>query len=344
MKYTFVRYVDKIDDIKDSFYSDLSNLEICEKFGLGTKALNVIFKKYYSKEEIKDRSLQSLARRRAVIREYDRRMNDDKFICEALSFFDSELTIDEIATKLNVPDNNIYEIWKRYNKDTKQRRINLRRKTILKSNAERRECYESNRPNEIDNKILEHWNKPMSAEEICKELKLYTPYGNARKKLIFEVFNRFLSKEKLKEHLELMEQLRCVRAASGGKNSMSNGSKAEHYLYELLTKNFSNVTHHEIGAVSFREYDLSIKYNNQLYLIEVSGLHHYKPIYGDEKFKNTIVNDKAKKTAAINKGYNYIVLKYIISFKSKSSKLYLQKKTEQITNLIKSGKHLDIEI
>ena len=344
--------------IKDLFNSETPVENIAKQFNMDETTVKKIFKNYYTEKQIKKRNLKiksnaiKLGWKGLTKQKIHRRQQEFDLLHEKvkqltpkiLSLYTSDLTLHEVGEKLGIHYNHVKQVWRDNNLDSTRKFVKAKRAKIRAQ--KRYEKLMKGRPNEFDNKILSYWDKMNSAEDVAKIFNLYKP--NSPSKLndhfVRAVFRLFLTNKQKQIRKDNMKQLGIKRSIKGGEFAMERGSKGEIYLYHLLKKRFKNAKHHELELYKNKEYDIRVNYKGKIYLIEVSGPHHYESIFGEKKFKKTIKSDRAKKTFALNKGCNYIIVKNFINFRNKSSKTYFQSKVSQITTLIKSGQKINTEI
>lgn len=102
----------------------------------------------------------------------------------------------------------------------------------------------------------------------------------------------------------------CSRSCSGTYNNQHRTtgnriSKLEIFLQEHLTG--YNFEYNNRNICDGLELDIFIP--DLKLAFEISGIVHYKPIYGEEKFNKIIEKDKSKMKLCINKGIKLIVIK-----------------------------------
>jgi hypothetical protein len=102
----------------------------------------------------------------------------------------------------------------------------------------------------------------------------------------------------------------CSKSCAGTYNNTHRKtgnriSKLELFLQEHLSGYYFDYNNRKICE----GLELDIYIPDLKLAFEISGIVHYKPIYGEEKFQNIIEKDKLKMNRCIDKGINLIVIK-----------------------------------
>jgi len=125
------------------------------------------------------------------------------------------------------------------------------------------------------------------------------------------------------------------------------GSKAEKYLYEHLTKAGYSVIMHKVGLVPGEKYEVDIYLPDMLTIIEIDGPQHFLPVFGEESLKRTIKYDTIKNGALIGKGFCVIRVKYLlkhVSVVNNDRLLHLIKSETKIEAKFPDKEHRLIEV
>lgn len=100
------------------------------------------------------------------------------------------------------------------------------------------------------------------------------------------------------------------------------GSKAEKFLYEGLTKAGFNVIMHKSGLISGEKFEVDLYLPDLLVAIEIDGPQHFLPIFGEDSLQRAIKYDAIKNGSLVQKGFCVLRVKYLM----KSSSDYSNKR------------------
>ena len=100
------------------------------------------------------------------------------------------------------------------------------------------------------------------------------------------------------------------------------GSKAEKFLYEGLTKAGFNVIMHKSGLIPGEKFEVDLYLPDLLVAIEIDGPQHFLPIFGEDSLQRAIKYDTIKNGSLIQKGFCVLRVKYLM----KSSSDYSNKR------------------
>jgi very-short-patch-repair endonuclease len=118
------------------------------------------------------------------------------------------------------------------------------------------------------------------------------------------------------------------------------GSKAEKAIMERLIKLGYNVLHHQKPLQNERlEVDLLLK-DNAL-VIEIDGMSHYEPVWGDEVFERTRKADNEKNGILILNGYTVIRIKNVVNTATKYMYDNIVEKVVEIMKLVRTNSLTD---
>lgn len=112
---------------------------------------------------------------------------------------------------------------------------------------------------------------------------------------------------------------RQQRAGEALKRASVEGSKAEKYLYEHLTKLGYNVIMHKTGLVPGEKYEIDLYLPDLITAIEIDGPQHFLPLFGEDNLQRTIRYDAVKNGVLISKGFCVIRVKYLVKHSSVSN-------------------------
>ena len=93
----------------------------------------------------------------------------------------------------------------------------------------------------------------------------------------------------------------------------SRRSKCEKKLFDLLSGEFKDIQFVSGDKTMLDGYEIDIAIPSLKMGIEWNGIVHFKPIYGDDKFKKVLQNDAEKQRIAQEKGISLIVIPDLVS-------------------------------
>jgi very-short-patch-repair endonuclease len=96
------------------------------------------------------------------------------------------------------------------------------------------------------------------------------------------------------------------------RKASTEGSKAEKYLYEHLTKAGYNVIMHKVGLIPGEKYEIDLYLPDLLTAIEIDGPQHFIPVFGEKSLQRAIKYDAIKSGALITRGFCVIRVKYLV--------------------------------
>lgn len=125
-----------------------------------------------------------------------------------------------------------------------------------------------------------------------------------------ECGNRF---EKKASDIKRSKSHFCNRSCAAKYNNRNKSfgvkkSKAEKILKELIIKDFPNIIVIENDRKLLGRLEIDLLLPEQKVAIEVNGPLHFKPIYGEPKYKQIKRHDNAKAEKLISLGYELIVV------------------------------------
>lgn len=125
------------------------------------------------------------------------------------------------------------------------------------------------------------------------------------------------------------KRYRQQRAGEALKRASVEGSKAEKYLYEHLTRSGYSVIMHKTGLIPGEKYEIDLYLPNLLTVIEIDGPQHFLPLFGEDNLQRTIKYDAIKNGILISKGFCVIRVKYLVKHSSMSN-------NDRLLQLVKS--------
>ena len=105
-------------------------------------------------------------------------------------------------------------------------------------------------------------------------------------------------------------------AAKALRRAADEGSKMEKYIYEALTKAGVNVIMHMKGVVPGHDYEVDLFIPGVNLAVEIDGLQHISPIYGNRDLTKTQQFDQVKNGALIAKGIRVLRIKNYVNHNS----------------------------
>jgi hypothetical protein len=109
---------------------------------------------------------------------------------------------------------------------------------------------------------------------------------------------------------------RQYKARQAIRLASTEGSKAEKFLYERLTRAGYDVIIHKKGLISGERYEVDLYIPSLLVAIEIDGPQHFLPIYGEQSLNKNIKYDSVKNGALISRGMCIIRVKYLMKHNS----------------------------
>jgi very-short-patch-repair endonuclease len=146
-----------------------------------------------------------------------------------------------------------------------------------------------------------------------------------RKKGI-EVWNS-ISDEKKEEIKE--------RASQALKKSSQFGSKLEEFLFSYLSVNNFRCVHHKKHLVSAEQLEIDIFLPEDAICIEVDGISHFYPIFGEQDLQRRIDADNKKNGLLLAAGYVIIRIRNLKNFVSQAALRDVGGKLVKIINKLK---------
>lgn len=101
------------------------------------------------------------------------------------------------------------------------------------------------------------------------------------------------------------------KAGEALRRASIEGSKAEKFLYEGLTKAGYDVIIHKTGLIPGEKYEIDLYIPSMMVAIEIDGPQHFFPIYGEENLNRNIKYDAIKNGVLISRGICVIRVKYL---------------------------------
>jgi very-short-patch-repair endonuclease len=122
------------------------------------------------------------------------------------------------------------------------------------------------------------------------------------------------------------------KAGEALRRASVEGSKAEKFLYEWLTKEGYDVIIHKTGLIPGEKYEVDLFMPSLMIAIEIDGPQHFLPVYGEENLKRNIKYDTIKNGALLGRGLCVIRVKYMLKHNSQRTNMRL---FELVLNQIK---------
>jgi len=112
---------------------------------------------------------------------------------------------------------------------------------------------------------------------------------------------------------------RQQKAGEALRKASVEGSKAEKFLYQNLTKAGYDVILHKTGLIPGEKYEVDLFLPKLMVAIEIDGPQHFLPIYGQENLNRNIKYDAIKNGALLSRGLCIIRVKYLAKHNSQST-------------------------
>jgi very-short-patch-repair endonuclease len=106
------------------------------------------------------------------------------------------------------------------------------------------------------------------------------------------------------------------KAGQALRRASTEGSKAEKFVYEGLTRSGYDVIMHKTGLIAGEKYEIDLFLPNLNVAIEIDGPQHFFPIYGEVSLNRTIKYDSIKNGFLLSKGICVIRVKYMLKYSS----------------------------
>lgn len=111
---------------------------------------------------------------------------------------------------------------------------------------------------------------------------------------------------------------RQKRAGEALRRASTEGSKAEKFLYEQLTRDGYDVIIHKVGLIAGEKFEVDLYLPKLNVAIEIDGPQHFSPIYGERNLSRNIKYDAIKNGALLTRGLCVLRVKYLIKHNSDS--------------------------
>lgn len=134
--------------------------------------------------------------------------------------------------------------------------------------------------------------------------KAYAGFSEEKKKeLVEKARERWynISEDKRKDMME--------KAHQNLRESAEAGSKLEIAVLEKLRENSYDAQHHVVGFIPNEKLEVDILIPSLRTAIEIDGVSHFLPIWGEEKLRKTISADMRKAGLLMAAGYNLLRIK-----------------------------------
>lgn len=134
------------------------------------------------------------------------------------------------------------------------------------------------------------------------------------------------------------EKERIAKKASLGlQKAAKEGSKMEHHLKAYLEGEGHRVLHHDM-ALQEEQLEVDLWITDLDIIVEVDGIFHVEPVYGEDKLRKTKAADKKKNNLLCKNGFS--VIRLVITKKNISDNDYrvIEEKLMKLINTVKPGK------
>lgn len=105
---------------------------------------------------------------------------------------------------------------------------------------------------------------------------------------------------------------RQKKAGEALKRASIEGSKAEKFLYEQLTRSGYDVIIHKTGLIPGQKFEVDLYLPSMKVAIEIDGPQHFLPVYGEMNLHRNIKYDTIKNGALLSRGICVIRVKYLL--------------------------------
>lgn len=174
---------------------------------------------------------------------------------------------------------------------------------------------------------------PMLGKKRTKEEKHNISIKRSKKWSEVSESDREIFKQNAKENWELKSPEQRLemqkKAGQALRKASTEGSKAERFLYEELTKAGYDVIIHKVGLIPGQRFEVDLYIPSLRTAIEIDGPQHFLPVYGETSLSRNIKYDAIKNGALLSKGFCVIRVKYLLRHVSLRS-------NNQLVELIKS--------
>ena len=126
------------------------------------------------------------------------------------------------------------------------------------------------------------------------------------------------------------------RAGQALRKASVEGSKAEKFLYNELTKAGYDVIMHKKGLISGEKYEVDLFLPKLMVAIEIDGPQHFLPIYGEDNLNRNMKYDSVKNGALISRGICVIRIKYMLKHNSQTINRKLFDSVSEVLNNIQT--------
>ena len=109
------------------------------------------------------------------------------------------------------------------------------------------------------------------------------------------------------------------KAGEALRRASTEGSKAEKFVYQHLTKAGYEVIMHKVGLIPGEKYEVDLFLPSMRVAIEIDGPQHFLPIYGEKNLRNNIKYDAIKNGALISRGICVVRIKYLLKSSSQNT-------------------------
>lgn len=123
------------------------------------------------------------------------------------------------------------------------------------------------------------------------------------------------------------------KAALAIREASIHGSKLERYLLQNLSKHGFNAAFHQERSLSGTKLQIDMMIPDMGIAMEINGLSHYQPIWGDKSFNRTKNADNTKQAILLNHGFTMINIKHTKAGSNKRFQLILKELVDLLTKI-----------
>jgi len=224
-------------------------------------------------------------------------MLDIKRICE---LYDDNHSVREIAEMMDTYPNKILREFKKIGKEVRSKTDSAKvacDKGRIKPPMLGKKRTQAEKDNIAEHQVKRWKNMSDAALDEFKQ--------NARDRWETESVEKKLDRQK--------------KAGEALRRASIEGSKAEKFLYEELTKSGYDVIIHKVGLIPGQKFEVDLYLPSLKVAIEIDGPQHFLPVYGETNLHRNIKYDAIKNGVLLSRGICVIRVKYLLKNASLSS-------------------------
>ena len=134
------------------------------------------------------------------------------------------------------------------------------------------------------------------------------------------------------------------KAAKRIREAAKNGSKLEKKVQEFLTNAGYRWTAHKKDLIPAQKYEIDLYLPTLRTIIEVDGLSHFEPIWGEEQLQKQQLFDAQKDGVILSKGFKLIRIENICGSMALSKLAKLEKELVDTIKSIESGSKDNLKV